>query len=54
MLFDINNTSGNYIRPVIVTFSTLIKGEINNKCFGNARKLMQKLLEYNYIILDCV
>ena len=54
MLFDINNTSDNSIRPDIVTFSTLIKGEINNKCFGNARKLMQKLLEYNYIKLDCV
>ena len=54
MLFDINNTSENSIRPDIVTFSTLIKGEINNKCFGNARKLMQKLLEYNYIKLDCV
>ena len=51
MLFDINNTSDNSIRPDIVTFSTLIKGEINNKCFGNARKLMQKLLEYNYIKL---
>ena len=54
MLFDINNSSENSIRPDIVTFSTLIKGEINNKCFGNARKLMQKLLEYNYIKLDCV
>ena len=54
MLFDINNTGENSIRPDIVTFSTLIKGEINNKCFGNARKLMQKLLEYNYIKLDCV
>ena len=54
MLFDINNTSETSIRPDIVTFSTLIKGEINNKCFGNARKLMQKLLEYNYIKLDCV
>ena len=54
MLRDINNTSENSIRPDIVTFSTLIKGEINNKCFGNARKLMQKLLEYNYIKLDCV
>ena len=54
MLFDINNTNENSIRPDIVTFSTLIKGEINNKCFGNARKLMQKLLEYNYIKLDCV
>ena len=51
MLFDINNTSETSIRPDIVTFSTLIKGEINNKCFGNARKLMQKLLEYNYIKL---
>ena len=54
MLYDINNTSETSIRPDIVTFSTLIKGEINNKCFGNARKLMQKLLEYNYIKLDCV
>ena len=54
MLYDINNNSENSIRPDIVTFSTLIKGEINNKCFGNARKLMQKLLEYNYIKLDCV
>ena len=54
MLFDINNTNENSIKPDIVTFSTLIKGEINNKCFGNARKLMQKLLEYNYIKLDCV
>ena len=54
MLFDINNVNENSIRPDIVTFSTLIKGEINNKCFGNARKLMQKLLEYNYIKLDCV
>ena len=54
MLFDINNNNENSIRPDIVTFSTLIKGEINNKCFGNARKLMQKLLEYNYIKLDCV
>ena len=54
MLYDIKNTNENSIRPDIVTFSTLIKGEINNKCFGNARKLMQKLLEYNYIKLDCV
>ena len=54
MLYDINNNTENSIRPDIVTFSTLIKGEINNKCFGNARKLMQKLLEYNYIKLDCV
>ena len=54
MLYDVKNTSENSIRPDLVTFSTLIKGEINNKCFANARKLVQKLLEFDYIKLDCV
>ena len=55
MLNDVNNTSeNNSIRPDLVTFSTLIKGEINNKCFGNARKLLMKLLDFDYIKLDCI
>ena len=50
-----NNTNeNNSVRPDLVTFSTLIKGEINNKCIGKARKLLQKLLECDYIKLDCI
>ena len=42
------------IKPDIVTFSTLIKGEIHNRCFEKAKKLMEKMFEYEYIKPDCI
>ena len=49
-----NYNSDLIIRPDIVTFSTLIKGEIHNGCFGKAKILMNKMLEYDYIKPDCI
>ena len=50
-----NNTNNDLIvKPDIVTFSTLIKGEIHNGCFGKAKILMNKMLEYDYIKPDCI
>ena len=50
-----NNINENLIlKPDIVTFSTLIKGEIHNGCFDKARILMNKLLELDYIHPDCI
>ena len=51
-----NNNENNdlIIKPDIVTFSTLIKGEIYNGCFGKAKILMNKMLEYDYIKPDCI
>ena len=56
---QINATINNYnndsiIRPDIITFSTLIKGEIHNGCFGKAKVLMNKMFEYDYIKPDCI
>ena len=53
---SINNNRNNdlIIRPDIVTFSTLIKGEIHNGCFGKAKILMNKMLEFDYIKPDCI
>ena len=43
------------LKPDIVTFSTLIKGEIQtNKNFPNARKLLDNMLKFDYIKLDCI
>jgi len=51
----INNMNDNLIiKPDIVTFSTLIKGEIHNRCFEKAKILMNKMLEYDYIKPDCI
>ena len=54
-----NTTVNNYnndsiIRPDIITFSTLIKGELHKHNFGNARSLMNKMMEFDYIKLDCI
>ena len=50
-----NNTNKDLeIKPDIVTFSTLIKGEIHNGCFGKAKILMNKMFEYDYIKPDCI
>ena len=56
---NINNTSTNndknealIIRPDIITFNSLIKGEIHNGCFDKAKILMNKMLEYDYIKPD--
>ena len=38
----------------IVTFSTLIKGEIHKGHFSNAMNLMNKMFEFDYIKLDCI
>ena len=48
-----NNTYEN-LRLDIVTFSTLIKGELHKHNFGNARSLMNKMMEFDYIKLDCI
>ena len=64
-LININNNNNNLsnnkdtneasvIKPDIVTFSTLIKGEIHNGCFDKAKILMYKMLEYDYIKPDCI
>ena len=52
----INNNYNNdsIIRPDIITFSTLIKGEIHNGCFSKAKILMNKMFEYDYIKPDCI
>ena len=51
-----NNNANNdlMVKPDIVTFSTLIKGELHNGCFGKAKILMNKMLEYDYIKPDCI
>ena len=49
-----NNNNCENLRLDIVTFSTLIKGELHNHNFGNARSLMNKMMEFNYIKLDCI
>ena len=59
ILIDNNKSNNNenndlIIKPDIVTFSTLIKGEIHNGCFGKAKILMNKMLEYDYIKPDCI
>ena len=55
LINDNNNTDKNVeIKPDIVTFSTLIKGEIHNRCFGKAKILMNKMFEYEYIKPDCI
>lgn len=60
-LIDINknNVNTNFnndsiIKPDIVTFSTLIKGEIHNGNFDKAKILMNKMLEFDYIKPDCI
>ena len=49
---NINNDS--IIKPDIVTFSTLIKGEIHNGNFDKAKVLMNKMMEFDYIKPDCI
>jgi pentatricopeptide repeat protein len=56
---SINNISTNndknealIIRPDIVTFNSLIKGEIHNGSFDKAKILMHKMLECDYIKPD--
>ena len=51
-----NNNNNNYenLKLDIVTFSTLIKGELHRHNFGNARSLMNKMMEFDYIKLDCI
>ena len=60
-LIDINknNVNTNFnndsiIKPDIVTFSTLIKGEIHNGNFDKAKALMNKMFEFDYIKPDCI
>ena len=50
------NSNNNYenLKLDIVTFSTLIKGELHRHNFGNARSLMNKMMEFDYIKLDCI
>ena len=54
--YNLNNNTNNdlIVKPDIVTFSTLIKGEIHNGCFRKAKILMNKMLEYDYIKPDCI
>ena len=49
---NIDNT--NNLKLDIVTFSTLIKGELHKHRFNNAKNLMQKMMEFDYIKLDCI
>ena len=49
-----NRNDDSIVKPDIVTFSTLIKGEIHNGCFEKAKMLMNKMLEYDYIKPDCI
>ena len=53
---DKNSNTNNYenLKLDIVTFSTLIKGELHRHNFGNARSLMNKMMEFDYIKLDCI
>ena len=50
----IENNNYNNLKLDIVTFSTLIKGELHRHCFNNAKNLMQKMMELDYIKLDCI
>ena len=53
---DIQNNKGidNNLKLDIVTFSTLIKGELHKNHFNNAKDLMKKMMEFDYIKLDCI
>ena len=59
-LIDINKNGNknmdntNNLNLDIVTFSTLIKGELHKHCFNNAKNLMKKMMEFDYIKLDCI
>ena len=50
---NIENNNNN-LKLDIVTFSTLIKGELHRHCFNNAKNLMKKMMEFDYIKLDCI
>jgi pentatricopeptide repeat protein len=49
-----NMDNTNNLNLDIVTFSTLIKGELHKHCFNNAKNLMKKMMEFDYIKLDCI
>ena len=51
---NININNDSVIKPDIVTFSTLIKGEIHNGNFDKAKALMNKMFEFDYIKPDCI